>query len=265
MSKNNYAGGEHLAAESGDVEFTDVELLVDYLIFPSRIQNGVREKTQQQGGYQLAYPNVELVEKTIPSTTALANQQVEHRINVVNKEVHYVQMIKTLPVETQDKVLLDQRAQSVSIEEIQWNVNGSDVYPEQPIFNPVSQYNQCTYALGRDLNVPKPLYVADCNTQASLLSPCDKGLLGKYKPLCLSLSNGNPGIRGSGRVISEYPIRCIYQRKGHGDITAKLAGDPVVAKSDVGQLFVKYYVAVTRVVKVASLPSGANSVLVSDL
>jgi hypothetical protein len=263
---NNLAGGERLAAASDAVVIGDVHLLVDYLIFPARVVDAVKAQTQKQGGYNFEFVNVENVQKTISAATANTTQQEDIRLNVVNQEVHYVQMMKQLPDSKFDKVCLGQRSDSISIEEYQFNVNGVDIYTEGFVSSPLEMYNNTTYVLGRDLAVPKPLCVADTNTQASLLSPSDMGISGKYKPICLDLRNGNPTVRGGGRVISEYPIRHIYKRKPHGEVTAAdLATTPVIGQAENGILDVEYFLGVTRVVNVLAMPSGGNNVVVNDL
>ena len=265
-SKTNLAGGEFLQAETDAVNFSDVHLLVDYLIFPAKVVDAIKERTQKEGGYKFEFINIEQIEKQINEATVNTEQQVEERLNVVGQEVHYVQMIKRLPNSEFDKVTLAQRCDSVSIQEYQFNINGVDVYNSGFVNNPLDMYNNVTYVLGRDLAVPKPLYVADTNTEASLLSPPKQGLLGKYSPICLDLRNGNPSIRGGGRMINQYPIRHIYKRKPHAQVTcANLQGTPIMGVADNGVLSVDYFVGVSRVVSVMAMPSGGNNVVVSDL
>lgn len=258
--------GQHMEALPSAVSFSDVHLLVDYLVFPARIVDAIKAKTQEAGGYTFNFINVETVDKTIAAGTANVKQQVDIRLNLVNQEVHYVQMIKQLPAGQFDKVCLGQRSDSVSIEEYQFNINGVDAYTEGFVTSPLEVYNNTNYVLGRDLALPKPLCVADTNTQASLLSPCDFGLLGKYKPICIDLRNGEPSIRGGGRVIGEYPIRHIYSRKPHAEInSAQLATAPPMGQDETGVLDVQYFCGVTRLVNVLAMASGGNSVVVSDM
>ena len=266
VSRFNYGAGENLEALPADVRISDVHLLVDYLIFPARIIDGVKAKTQEKGGYTFNFINVETIDKTIAAATVNVNQQVDIRLNVVNQEVHYVEMVKQLPSSKYDKVCLGQRSDSISIEEYQFNVNGHDIYTEGFVISPLDTYNNINYVLGRDMAVPKPLCVADTNTQASLLSPPDFGILGKYKPICLDLRNGEPTIRGGGRIIGQYPIRHIYNRKPHAEIsTGNLVPPCPMGQDETGNLDVKYFVGVTRLVNVLAMASGGNSVVVSDL
>tara|TARA_R100000388_G_scaffold94489_1_gene81895 strand:- start:200 stop:1678 length:1479 start_codon:yes stop_codon:yes gene_type:complete len=261
------APSANLACTDGDILFSDVNLLVDYLIFPSRVQESVREKTQSAGGYVMDFINVENIQKVIPAATANTEQTTEMRINVVNQEVHYVQLLKQKDTydDNNNKITLGQRCDSVSIEEYQVNVNGVDQYNFGFIFNPVEQYNQLNYVLGRDLQVISPYYVADTNTEASMISLPAQGILGKYKPLGLDLRNGEPTISGGGRVIGNYPIRWIYKRKGHAAINSTMEGTPEIAQEDISGLSVNFFVGTTRVVNVKSLPSGGMSVVVSDM
>jgi hypothetical protein len=263
---NNLAGGERMAAAASDCKISDVHMLVDYLIFPARVVDAIKAQTQKQGGYNFEFINVENIQKTINATAANTTQQEDIRLNVVNQEVHYVEMLKQLPDTKFDKVSLGQRCDSVSIEEYQFNVNGVDIYTEGFVTSPLDTYNNTNYVLGRDLAVPKPLCIADTNTQASLLSPSDMGISGKYKPICLDLRNGNPVVRGGGRVISEYPIRHIYRRRPHAEVQCSdLASNPVIGQDETGILNVDYFVGVSRIVNVLAMPSGGNNVVVNDM
>jgi len=259
------------AAAAGDVlpDNDSVELLVDYLVFPSKVQEGIRSQTQSQGGYVMDFMNIETILKTIPAATANANQRTEHRLNLVNQELHYVQMCKQLPsgvAALVDKVLLAQKANGISLENINYNINGVDIYNAGPVSNPVELYNNMSYVLGRDLQVVKPLYVNDPNTEGAMITSPHDGLQGKYKPLGLDLRNGEPTVRGGGRVLGNYPVRVIYERRPHGAVTASTLEDtPVIATAENGVLDVQYFCAVTRVVKVLALPNGGMSVIVSDL
>ncbi len=267
ITQNNYAGGEGLASTDGEVLFSDVEMLVDYLILPSRVQNSVIEETSKEGGYSLDFLNVDNIKKTIVAGTANTTQEVEHRINLINQELHYIQMLKQLATTTNDKVLLGQRAEGMSLEKIQYNVNGVDLFTSGKIANPVEHYNQCTYTLGRDLQVVKPLYVKDPATIASLLSNPQQGIQGKYKPLMLDLRNGEPTRRGGGRFIGEYPVRVIYERTPSAAANTNWfnANNFSLVDAEAGSLSVNYFVGTTRIMNVKTLPNGAMNVLVSDL
>ena len=271
ISKTNFAGGEYLAAADGDITFSDVQMLVDYLVLPSRIQNDTLEETMKEGGYMIDFVNPLNIKKRIDAGTANTEQTTEHRLNTVNMEVHYVQLTRQLPISGAtsfyDKVLLGQKADGVSLEEYQVNVNGVDVFTSGFVKNVVEQYNNVSYTLGRDLQVVKPLYCNDPATQASMLSPPQLGLMGKYKPLMLDLRNGEPVKRGGGRFIGEYPIRLTYKRKPHGAITSTWfsAGNFEMAPAETGSMDCTYFVGVSRVLNIRTQPNGSQSVVISDM
>ncbi len=261
---NNYAGGGRLAAAAGDVLFDDVELVVDYLIFPSKVQEDYKAKTAGEGGLTLDFMNVFNIEKTLNAGTANVNQSQDFRLNVLDQEVHYIQFLKQLPDIPEDRVLLGQRSDACSINTIQYNINGVDLYPT-PQHSPLQHYNQLSYVLGNDLQVIKPLYCSDVNTEYSLLSPPEANLLGKYNVLALDLSNGNPSIQGGGRTIGNYPLIVKYVRRPHGAIASNIANTPTCANSDAGALNINFLVAATRLVNVRSMPGGGMSIVVSNL
>jgi len=266
-TQNNYGAGERLAAAAQSVEFTDVELLLDELILPSRVQNAVVEETLKEGGYQIAFTNVATIKKTIPAATANQKQTVEHRLNLTNQELQYVQYCRQLPDAKSDKVLLGQRCDGQSMNEVQWNINGVDLYTAGPITNPIEFYNNVTYNLGRDLQVIKPMYVKDPSTCASMLSPPEVGLLGKYQPICLDLKNGEPTIRGGGRFCGEYPVRVIQSRTPVADTVSTwfAANNFQICQAENGAIDCDYFVGATRIMNVKTMPGGAMNVVVSNM
>jgi hypothetical protein len=268
IDKINFAAGENMACDDGDITFSEVQLLMDYLIYPSSVQDEFMKRTQQEGGYTMDFMNVVTVEKQLPAAPVNVVSREEHRIGLANSEVHYVQLVKKLTAATdagQNKVLLGQRSDSVSIESTQWTVNGVDVYPE-PYFNPVSHYNGLSYVLGVDYQVPKPLCVMDSTTEYSLLTNVQSGIHGKSKVIGLDLSTGAPGVQGSGRETGQYPIIFKYARKPHGniDITLDGAGGTKLASADDSAMECDYFCGLTRLVNVRMLPSGGLSVVVSN-
>ena len=273
MSDNAYNANANLAAADGDVKFAEVELLIDYLIFPSKVQEDYRAETQKEGGLTLDFMNVSSVDKTIGATTANTagaknTQQIEHRINAVDSELHYLQQIKKLPPSANgwNRVLLDQRSDGITRQTIQYNINGVNVFPE-PLFSPLQHYNQLSYNLGQDLQLEKPFFCKDVNTCSSLLSPPSGQLLGKFNVLALDLDKQHGGgqIRGNGTMIGNYPIRVIYERSPVAQTTSEVAGTPVACETEIGTLDVNYFVGQTRLVNVMSQPNGGMMINVSNL
>lgn len=283
ITKTNFAGGEYLQASDGDIVYDDVQLLVDYLILPARVQNDYLERANSEGGLVIDFINPVNIKKTESAkTTANVEYLDEHRINLVNQEVHYLQQFKKagLPASARrftNKVLLGQRSDGFALEEYQFNVNGVDVYTSGFLGrNPVDLYNNCSYVLNRDLQVVKPLYVKDPNTCASMISPPNLGLLGKYKPIMLDLSNGEPTTRGGGRFLGQYPI---IVRQKHKPSAARntdsvntathpryfTAGNFPLIDSELAEHQFTYFVGATRVLNVKTMPNGAQNVVVSDM
>ena len=268
VSDNNYQGNASLAAADGDVVFSEVELLIDYLIFPSKVQEDYRASTQQDGGLTLDFMNVSSVEKTIPVGTADKKQSIEHRINAVDSELHYLQQIKKLPASANgwNRVLLDQRSDGITRQTIQYNINGVNVFPE-PLFSPLQHYNQLTYNLDQDLQLDKPFFCKDVNTCSCLLSPPSGQILGKFNIMALDLDkqHGNGEIRGNGTMIGNYPIRVIYERTPVASTNSEAPGTPVACENETGVMETTYFVGQTRLVNVMSMPNGGMAVNVSNL
>tara|TARA_Y100001972_G_scaffold19650_2_gene22594 strand:- start:3425 stop:4930 length:1506 start_codon:yes stop_codon:yes gene_type:complete len=268
VGNNAYNGNANLAATDGTVQFSEVELLIDYLIFPSRVQEDYRAETQRDGGLTLDFMNVSSVDKTIPAATADTKQQIEHRINAVDTEIHYLQQIKKLPASANgwNRVLLDQRSDGITRQTVQYNINGVNVFPE-PIFSPLQQYNQLTYNLGQDLQLDKPFFCKDVNTCSCLLSPPSGQLLGKFNVNALDLQTAHGGgmIRGNGTMIGNYPIRVIYERTPVASTNSEVSGTPVACEAETGVLEVNYFVGQTRLVNVVSMPNGGMNIGVSNL
>ena len=254
---------------AGDVVPTEVKLQVDYIINPSEIQNKQREMTNAQGGLNLAFPDIIKVEKQIAAAGAndAANsgltQNVEHRIGMDNKEVHSIYMLKKIDrnnPSNYDKIFLNARCDGMDVEEYNVNIDGVDVFQEAK-WNPSSQYDELTNCLGDNLKVPRPVFFNDCNTYMSRLADATGGLLGKLKPLCLDLKNGNGGVVGGGRSIGAYPIIWKYQRKPTARVLNKAgagneAGELVGRLNDA--LSVDYFVYCSRTANITSTPSGTS-------
>ena len=258
------------AATPGSLVYSDVKLQVDYIIYPSEIQEAARQQTNAQGGLTLDFYDIVKVEKDIPQTNANVEQKVEHRIGADQKEVHSIYMIKRLNrlngglllPKQEDKVMLDCKCNAMNQESYNVTIDGVDVFQEDK-YSPASQYDETTNCLGGDLAVERPIYYMDENTIFSRLADKESGLLGTYKPLCLDLRNGEPMIMGGGRQIGAYPIIWKYSRKPTGNFANPAAGaatNIINAQND--SIDVDYFLLVSRVANIKSTPQG-TSVMVS--
>jgi len=249
------AGGNNgLRAVTNTVTASDVKLQVDYIIMPSEVQNKDRELTNKQGGLNLTFFDSVRVEKQIPAHGNGVIQEVEQRIGADNKEVHKLYMTKRLTADISDKincVFLDQRCDAINQEEYNVNIAGIDVFPEYK-FSPASHYDETSNCIGNDIQVPRPVYFNDDNSAFNGLGTASGGVSGKYKPLCLDLSNGNNGIIGSGRTIGAYPIIWKYKRKGSRAVAGYYPRPLTTA------LEVNYYMLVSKTANVKSTPQGTQ-------
>lgn len=248
---------------TNDINYNDVKLQVDYIIMPSEVQNKDREMTAQQGGLNLTFYDSIKVEKNIPAVAANTTQVVEHRIGADNKEVHKIYMTKML---TDDSVAgsvgakyttywCEQRIDAINQEEYNVNIAGVDLFPENK-WSPSSQYDETSNCLGSDIQVPRPVYYADENTAYNGLGSSVNGTLGRYKPICVDLTNGSDGILGTGRTIGAYPIIFKYARKP----ATAVAGAYKTGKE--GALEVDYHLLVSKTANIKSTGNG-TSVMVS--
>ncbi len=242
------------------MSYADVKLQVDYVIMPAEIQNKDRMMTNQDGGLRLDFLDSIRVEKQLRVAQVNLEQEVEHRIGADNKEVHKIYMTKrftdTAVANKQEQtcIFLQQRCDAINQEEYNVNIDGINVFHDWK-WSPTSQYDEASNCLGKDLKVPRPVYCYDDNTIFNALTPTCSGLAGQYKPLCLDLSNGNPGVLGSGRNIGAYPIIWKYKRRPSGTIaTRNFALN--------GAMEVNYYMLVSKTATIKSTPMGTN-VLVS--
>ena len=122
-----------------------------------------------------------------------------------------------------------------------------------------------SYALKRDLQVVKPLYVNDPSTEYSLLACPETGLAGKYKPIGLDLQNGNFGVMGAGTMIGQYPIVVRYTRKPHEKITKTIdTTSTIVAADEKGIEDCIYFVGTTRIANIKTMSDGSQSVVVAN-
>tara|TARA_R110002074_G_scaffold11315_9_gene42168 strand:- start:1729 stop:3183 length:1455 start_codon:yes stop_codon:yes gene_type:complete len=247
-------GNTGLRANPSAITYQDVKLQVDYIIMPSEVQNKDRAMTNAQGGLNLTFFDSVKVEKQIAATTANTLQSVEHRIGADNKEVHKIYMTKRLTADDglpHNAHFLDQRIDGMNQEEYNVNIAGVDIFPDYK-WSPASQYDETANCLGADIQVPRPVYFNDENTAFNGVGSQSGGLLGKYKPLCLDLSNGNDGILGSGRTIGAYPIIWKYRRKPVGAVAGYYTRGLNTA------LEVDYYLLVSKTANIKSSPQGTQ-------
>tara|TARA_R110002167_G_scaffold110950_4_gene282159 strand:- start:2342 stop:3835 length:1494 start_codon:yes stop_codon:yes gene_type:complete len=254
---NNATGGNPgMQGLLGCMSYHDVKLQVDYVIMPAEIQNKDRMMTNQDGGLRLDFLDSIRVEKQLLTTTAGAEQEVEHRIGADNKEVHKIYMTKRFTdtavrnKREQTAIFLQQRCDAINQEEYNVNIDGINVFHDWK-WSPTSQYDEASNCLGKDMKVARPTYCYDDNTIFNGLTPHCSGLGGQYKPLCLDLGNGNPGVLGSGRNIGAYPIIWKYKRKPTATI-----GDTIFAMN--GPMEVNYYMLVSKTATIRSTPMGTN-------
>ena len=273
VGRNDVGAARTNVASANDVVPQDVKLQVDYIIQPAEIQNKMREMTNAQGGLSLSYPDIIKVEKQIPQASALntaagsgLTQSVEHRIGMDNKEVHKIYMLKqkTGAQTNEDRIFMNGRCEGMNQEEYNCNIDGVDIFQENK-WNPASQYDEASACLGGDLQVPRIAYFNDENTIMNRLGDSSGAVLGKMKPLCLDLSNGNAGVVGGGRSVGAYPIIWKYTRKPCASIGAFNTNSPTVASGAKpiqsqcnGALNVDYFVYCSRTANIQSTPQGTS-------
>ena len=250
-----------------DVIPVDVNLVIDYIIMPSDNQNEIMKQTQQQGGYNLSFYDVVNIEKNIPPGTNGTEQSVEHRIGQNNRELHNIYMWKEstnkndfrsatsggdpTAKSTQGFSLLGhQILRGFSTEEYNVNIDGRDEF-DHFIFSPIAQYNELKASLGSDLRVDRVMYACDDNTCSSELSTNRSGLQGVFKPLSLSLRNGQPGVIGAGRLIGQYPVIWKWKRQcSTACVNNIIANDQAVK--------VNYFCEVSKTANILNTGNGMN-------
>tara|TARA_R110001592_G_scaffold52813_1_gene162048 strand:- start:3929 stop:5521 length:1593 start_codon:yes stop_codon:yes gene_type:complete len=268
---NYNAGGANLAPTNADIAIEECRLIVDYIIMGSEIQNEVLQQTNKQGGYRMEFYDVVNVVKGIPAGTTGQQQNIEHRIGQNGREVHNIYQWKqysdsvdygcSFGAMVADNIsasalLRNQQAIGVEDEEYNVEVNGREEYQDF-IYNPVSQYNELKYCLGRPLYVDRPFYCNDQNTTGSLLSIMNQGISGTFKPLGCSLRNGEPALVGGGRQIGNYPIVFKYRYTPRSQ--ANKAG--LNALSSGGGFVVNYFCEVSRIANIKNTGNGMSVIV----
>ena len=232
----------------------EVKLQVDYLIFPSKVLDETRKRTEAQGGLELYYPSTKVIEKVLPAAVAGTQQDAEFRIGASDQEVHSLTLLKELT--TASGATFDGRNRSLMCgmvsdgmpsESYQVEVNGIPMYPFFKS-SKASQHDQAEYALGDTMKMERCFYYTDDNDIASELTPKTSGLQGTYSDLAISLRSGNPTIWGGGTVIGNYPINFRYRR------TAKASSAEMNATT--GSMDLKFLMKVSSKTRVQSTPAG---------
>ena len=226
-------------ASDVDATISQVELLVDYIIYPSSVLEVQREQTQKDGGLVLDFYNVVNVQRqlvvgqgsvSVVNTAALyaangvlqdAKTAKEFRIGQEGREIHQVYMLKKQQgkvvvgggADDRASLMIEQRVDGIASESIAWKINGVDVYPE-PVKSTASQYDQLYYTLGyKDLQVERPMFFGDANSIASGLTTSQSGLQCTYKPIGYDAktSQGSGSILGTGTLLGKYPLVLRYE------------------------------------------------------
>ncbi len=261
-SKLVYTGAGNAVCDAGDVVPTDVQMVIDYIVMPTDVQNELVKQTQQQGGYKLEFYDVVNVEKNIVAGTQGQEQLVEHRIGQNNREVHNVIMWKEVGLDTMINfadtkkgvpLMGKQGCRGFAREEYNCNIDGRDEF-DHFVFNPVSQYNEMSAVLGKDLQVSRPQYINDENSVSAQLTPRSSGLQGTMKPLGLSLRNGEPLVVGGGRRIGNYPIVWKWKRTNNA---TRLEQQPI----DNYAIKCNYFCEVSRVANIMATDKGTNVIV----
>lgn len=282
---NSRAGsaGTAVATDSA-VDIDDVQLLVDYIVYPSSVLEKARSQAMAEGGLLLDFYNVVNVQRQIslPQATvftvssnalyqangAIQDSQLstELRIGQENREVHQIFMVKQKVgkiltsggADNSASLMLDQRIDGIAQESVQISINGVDVYPE-PKTGTNSQYDQMYYALGyRDLQVERPMFYTDANTLSSISTKSYSGLQGTYKPLGYDARVMDSGILGSGTLIGRYPIVWKYKASPAMNLENFGAGDTggSACADQSGDYNVDFFISTSRRAVITSSPKG---------
>jgi len=257
-----YGANANAVCDSGDVVPDEVKMVIDYIVMPTDVQNELVAKTQQQGGYKLEFYDVVNVEKNVVQGGNGQIQDLEHRIGQNNREVHNIIMWKELALDTMVNfndelrgvpLMGKQGCRGFSREEYNCNIDGRDEF-DHFVYNPVSQYNEMSAVLGKDLQVSRPMYCNDEQLYSSQLATTSSGLQGTMKPLGLSLRNGEPLVVGGGRQIGNYPIIWKWKRTTHSAKNSIQPRDDYPVK-------VNYFCEVSRVANIMATDKGTNVIV----
>ena len=240
-----------IPANESDITYSDVELLIDYILPPAAVMNADEAQSAKEGGYRFEFGNHVLIKKALPAVTnARELQEVEHRLGLNGREVHKIYQMKQYADEDSSRfILLNQKIDGVNDEEYNMEINGVKLYQDFK-FNNADQYNQLNYALGLPMYLPRSMVFSDDNTIFSELASFESGMQGNFKPLAVDLANGNPGVVGGGTLINNHPIVFQYRRRP----CSNAATNPDYKRA----MDVSYYATLSRFVNVVSTPNGTN-------
>ncbi len=240
-----------IPANESDISYSDIELLIDYILPPAAVMNADEAQSAKEGGYRFEFGNHVLIKKALPAVAnARELQEVEHRLGLNGREVHKIYQMKQYAAEDSSRfILLNQKIDGVNDEEYNMEINGVKLYQDFK-FNNADQYNQLNYALSLPMYLPRSMVFSDDNTIFSELSSFESGIQGNFKPLAVDLSNGNPGVVGGGTLVNNHPIVFQYRRRP----CSNAATNPDYRRA----MDVSYYATLSRFVNVVSTPNGTN-------
>jgi len=242
-----------IPAADSDVSYSDVELLIDYILPPAAVMNADEAASAQQGGYRMEFENYVLIKKKLPAVgTARELQEVEHRLGLNGRECHKIIQMKQYETVDSSYFVITNPIHGVNDEEYNLEVNGVKLYQDFK-FNNADQFNQVNMALGIPLYVPRSMYFSDDNTLFCELASFESGLQANYKPLMVDMKNGNAGVVGAGTIINNHPVVFQYRRRP----CSNAATNPDFKRA----MDVSYYCGLSRFVNVTSTPKGSNVVV----
>ena len=258
---------------------SEVQLLCDYIVYPSALLERERALTMKEGGLVLNFLDVVKIERQLAVTAGtdtsvttnaeylaagvLQNRTTEQefRIGQEGREVHTLLMWKKFQAKdttAEAKALLGQRCDSIASESLQWKINGVDVYPE-PQVSRASQYDANYLALGyRDLQVERPMFFGDPNSLVAGLAATGSGLQGTFCTHAYDAKTRDYGIVGSGTYVGRYPIVCRYKCTPAVTLSGYSTGDEgnqITLKQD-GNYDVDFFAAVSRTAVIQSTVKG---------
>lgn len=267
---------------AGDADLdapSEIQLLCDYIVYPSSILERDRAIAMKEGGLVLNFFDVVKIERQLTVTAGtdtsvttnaeylaagvLQNRTTEQefRIGQEGREVHTLLMWKKFQAKdstAEAKALLGQRCDSIASESIQWKINGIDVYPE-PQVSRASQYDANYLALGyQDLQVERPMFFGDTNSLVAGLTPTGSGLQGTFCTHAYDARTRDYGVVGSGTYVGRYPIVCRYKCTPAVTLSGYSTGDEgnqITLKQD-GNYDIDFFAAVTRTAVIQSTVKG---------
>lgn len=252
-----YKDAREYAVKQGGIQADEVavnldrcELVSTHIILNEEVENAEIENLKNE---TFNYPMLEHYAIKGSLGTGAINTQLQQlfRLNLQGRELHrFLMVLRNPDLTTTNDFLANQVSQSIGDEELEFKMNGLNVF-ERPVNNSaIVFYLLSQHNMGRSLKVSNHAWTLNKNTEQRVQSSGDAFLSyrGKFHYLGLDVANGNVESNDMGQLV-QVPYGGGTKQTSAFEITYK--NTPRVASQESLNLEVIFYVETAKLLRIA--------------